>query len=206
MTEAESGGVSLVIGLGNPGREYERTRHNAGFMVTDKLREILPGSFDQVKGFSGMYWKGRLQGRSLYVLQPETFMNLSGKSVSAMMRTLEIHPEEIMVVYDDVDLPLGRIRFRKDGSSGGHRGIDSIIGELGIMRFARLRVGIGSDERKDQIEFVLGEFTATEKPRFDRVVEVAAQALKLALYRGIGAAMNEYNGMEIKLEENNQTV
>lgn len=205
MTDSGSGVISLVVGLGNPGREYEKTRHNAGFMATSRLLAGLPGRFEQEKGFAGIYWKGRLQGRTLYVLNPMTFMNLSGKSAIALMRTMNIKADEIMVVYDDSDLPLGRIRFRKDGSSGGHRGIESMIAELGTPKFSRLRIGIDSDSRRNQIDFVLGEFTATETPLLEQVLTVSADALKLALCRGTNAAMNEYNGIEIKLK-NNETV
>ncbi len=205
MTDMGTGIISLVIGLGNPGREYEQTRHNAGFMATGRLLKRLSGQFETVRGFSGIYWKGRRQGRNLYVLHPMTFMNLSGKSVAAMMKTMNIKADEIMVVYDDSDLPLGRLRFRKDGSSGGHRGIESLIAELGTQKFSRLRIGIGSEERRNQIDFVLGEFSAAEKPLLEKVLDTAAEALILALSRGTGAAMNEYNGMEIKLE-NNETV
>ncbi len=205
MTDSGSGFISLVVGLGNPGREYEFSRHNAGFMATSCLPECLPGQFEKVKGFSGIYWKGRTQGRTLYILQPMTYMNLSGKSVAALMRTMNIKAEEVLVVYDDSDLPLGRIRFRKNGSSGGHRGIDSLIAELGTQKFPRLRIGIGSEERRNQVDFVLGEFTATEKPLLAKVLDTVTEAIKLSLYRGVGAAMNEYNGLEIKLE-NNETV
>ncbi|MDD3119680.1 MAG: aminoacyl-tRNA hydrolase [Victivallales bacterium] len=202
MSGAATGRISLVVGLGNPGREYEKTRHNAGFMATARLRERLPGEFEQIHGFSGVYWKGRLRGQNLYLLQPMTFMNLSGKSVAAMMRTLNFTAAEILVVYDDSDLPLGRIRFRQGGSSGGHRGIESLIGEIGTTQFARLRIGIGSEEKRNQVDFVLSGFAAAEQPLAAQVLDTAAAALQLALYRGIGVAMNEYNGMEIMLENN----
>ena len=205
MTGTEEGRISLVVGLGNPGREYEKTRHNAGFMAVTRLLETLPGEFEMVKGFSGIYWKGRVRGRNLYLLQPMTFMNLSGKAVVAIMRTMNFKADEILVVHDDSDLPLGRLRLRKNGSSGGHRGVESIIAETGTQQFARLRIGIGSEAKRNQVDFVLGEFAAAEQPLVERVLDTATEALKATLYRGVGVAMNEYNGVEITLE-NNETV
>ncbi|MBN2640804.1 MAG: aminoacyl-tRNA hydrolase [Victivallales bacterium] len=203
MTNHTAGGFKLVVGLGNPGVEYKDTRHNIGFMVSERILKKLPGSFERIHGHGGTYWKGRSRGGMLFVLNPETYMNLSGKAVKSLMQANDIEVEEVMVVYDDVDLPLGRIRLKKDGGSAGHRGIESLISELGSDRFARLRIGIDSEHRNDQIDFVLGNFAEDEKDLLENVIETSAEALKLALYRGLPQAMNSYNGLliEVKKEE-----
>jgi len=193
----------LVVGLGNPGSEYEKTRHNAGFMVTAELLQKLPGTFEKNRAHAGICWKGRSKGQNLFVLNPETYMNLSGKSVISIMRAHDIKPEEVIVVYDDVDLPLGKIRLKKDGGSAGHKGIESMISELGRADFARLRIGIDSEFRRNQVDFVLGEFADDEKELLSKVLETSAEALKLALYRGLPEAMNRYNGLEIEVKEEN---
>lgn len=136
----------LIAGLGNPGEEYSGTRHNMGFMVVDRLLAKLPKNFEAVHGCSSRYWRGTYAGRTLLLQKPETYMNLSGDAVSALMRREGIEPGEIAVVYDDMDLELGRIRIRRSGSSGGHNGIKSIIGRLGTEAFPRIRIGIGHGE------------------------------------------------------------
>ena len=130
----------LIAGLGNPGEEYSGTRHNMGFMVVDRLLAKLPKNFEAVHGCSSRYWRGTYAGRALLLQKPETYMNLSGDAISALMRREGIEPGEIAVVYDDMDLELGRIRIRKNGSSGGHNGIKSIIGRLGTEAFPRIRI------------------------------------------------------------------
>jgi PTH1 family peptidyl-tRNA hydrolase len=196
--------IQLVVGLGNPGREYEKTRHNAGFEAIDALLKMLPGSYDKKEGFSGIYWEGRFKGQNLTLLKPMTFMNLSGKSVAGLVMRKELQPEEIMLVYDDVDLPLGKIRLRKDGSSAGHNGVESVINSLESQKFARLRIGIGGASRGQQIDHVLSKFPASEQPVFDKVIKAAADAVIMAVSRGIAAAMNSFNGMEIGVEENKE--
>ena len=201
---AEEHRIQLVVGLGNPGREYDKTRHNAGFEAIDALLKMLPGNYDKKEGFSGIYWEGRFKGQNLTLLKPMTFMNLSGKSVAGLALRKELQPEEILLVYDDVDLPLGRIRLRKDGSSAGHNGVDSVIGSLESQKFARLRIGIGEASKGQQIDHVLSQFPASEQPVFDKVIKMAADAAIMAVSRGIAAAMNSFNGMEIAVEENQE--
>ena len=196
--------IQLVVGLGNPGREYEKTRHNAGFEAIDALLKMLPGSYDKKEGFSGIYWEGRFKGQNLTLLNPMTFRNLSGQSVAGLVMRKELQPEEIMLVYDDVDLPLGKIRLRKDGSSAGHNGVESVINSLESQKFARLRIGIGGASRGQQIDHVLSKFPASEQPVFDKVIKAAADAVIMAVSRGIAAAMNSFNGMEIGVEENKE--
>ncbi len=196
--------IQLVVGLGNPGREYEKTRHNAGFEAIDALLKMLPGNYDKKEGFSGIYWEGRFKGQNLTLLKPMTFMNLSGKSVAGLAMRNELQPEEILLVYDDVDLPLGKIRLRKDGSSAGHNGVESVIGSLESQKFARLRIGVGEAVRGQQIDHVLSKFPAGEQPIFDKVIKAAADAVIMAVSRGIAAAMNSFNGMEIGVEEDKE--
>jgi PTH1 family peptidyl-tRNA hydrolase len=196
--------IQLVVGLGNPGREYEKTRHNAGFEAIDALLKMLPGSYDKKEGFGGIYWEGRFKGQNLTLLKPMTFMNLSGKSVAGLAMRNELLPEEIMLVYDDVDLPLGKIRLRKSGSSAGHNGAESVISSLESQKFARLRIGIGEASRGQQTDHVLSKFPASEQPVFDKVIKAAADAVIMAVSRGIAAAMNSFNGMEIGVEENKE--
>ena len=201
---AEEHRIQLVVGLGNPGREYEKTRHNAGFEAVDALLKILPGNYDKKEGFSGIYWEGRFKGQNLTLLKPMTFMNLSGKSVAGLAMRKELQPEEILLVYDDVDLPLGRIRLRKNGSSAGHNGVESVIISLESQKFARLRIGIGGASAGQQIDHVLSKFPASEQPVFDKVITIAADAVIMAVSRGTAAAMNSFNGMEIAGEENKE--
>lgn len=185
--------IRLVAGLGNPGEEYAATRHNAGFMVVDGLRAALPGAFAAAKSAQSRCWRGRCRGRILWLQQPLSFMNCSGEPVAALMRREGIAPVELLLVHDDVDLPLGRIRLRRDGGSGGHRGVASVIATVGADTFGRLRVGIGRSGQ-ETVEHVLSPFTADEEATFDEVLKAAVEAARTALHRGLDTAMNEFNG------------
>jgi PTH1 family peptidyl-tRNA hydrolase len=206
MTAESKSNLILIAGLGNPGKEYDDTRHNAGFAVIDKLLEIMPGKFEEKEAFSSIFWQGRSRGGKLILQKPMTYMNLSGKAVSAIMRKLEISPGELLLIFDDMDLPLGKIRIRKNGSSGGHNGIQSVIDHLGSNAFARLRIGIGRSENHNQVDHVLSTFASDEKELFEKVIGISAEAVKLAMYRGVGTAMNKYNGEIIgeEITEKNQ--
>lgn len=191
----------LIAGLGNPGAEYSATRHNMGFMALDRLTARLPKQFEAVHGCSSHYLRGTYAGRTLLLQKPETYMNLSGDAVSALMRREGILPEEIVVVYDDMDLPLGRIRIRKNGSSGGHNGIKSIIERLGTESFPRMRIGIGHGKNgRGGADFVLSAFTVEEQKICEKVLDAAADALILLLRRGCSAAMNVYNSQDFSGE------
>jgi len=183
----------LVVGLGNPGDEYKETRHNIGFMVVDHLKEKLPGSFENLNKFESLYYKGRCRGRNLFLQKPMTFMNLSGKAVGKLIRSVNIAPDEVVAIYDDLDLPFGKIRLRKSGGTGGHNGVESLISELGSNNFARVRVGIGRSNSKDQSEHVLGVFSNEEQANLPDIIEKASEATKLILYRGLTEAMNRFN-------------
>jgi PTH1 family peptidyl-tRNA hydrolase len=201
--------IRLVTGLGNPGKEYEATRHNAGFMVIDRLRDALPGAFAGVDRGASRCWRGRCRGRILWLQQPLAYMNCSGEPVAALMRREGIVPAEVLLVYDDLDLPLGRIRLRRGGGSGGHRGVASVIEVLGGDGFGRLRIGIGRGGR-DTVEHVLSPFTQEEEGVFGEVLTAAVDAVKIALHRDLSVAMNEYNGsrfggQEERSEQDNPT-
>jgi len=190
--------VRAVIGLGNPGKHYVDTKHNAGFSVIDSFIDKLPGKNEYQQGFNGLFYKARIGGRITFFLKPLTFMNLSGQSVFSLCRKEKIYPEEIMVVYDDMDLPFGKIRIRKHGGSAGHNGVESIITQFNSNRFARLRIGIGRVSSDGMVDHVLTEFSIEEKEIFNKVVDLSVAAIKLSLHRGIQTAMNEYNSQIIK--------
>jgi len=198
--------LKLVTGLGNPGKEYEKTRHNAGFIVIDSLLETLPGTFEKKDQCSSLFWEGRFKGRTLILQKPLTFMNLSGKAVASLCARKQISVQEILLVYDDMDLPLGKIRIRKNGSGGGHNGVQSVIDELGSQDFPRLRVGIGrSDRNNAQIDHVLSGFSPEENEIFEKVRKEAAEALKFILSRDLDSAMNRYNSFDALSDDEKKT-
>jgi PTH1 family peptidyl-tRNA hydrolase len=174
--------VRLIVGLGNPGREYEKTRHNVGFMVLDKVADSLGVSISREK-FSALYGECRLDETKVFLVKPLTYMNRSGEAVAQFARFFKVEPSQILVIYDDLDLPLGKLRLRLRGSSAGHRGVQSIIDALSTQEFPRLRVGIGRPERKEEvINYVLSPFTEEEfkvlEPALERAAECAVQAAR----------------------------
>ena len=193
--------IKMVVGLGNPGAEYEGTRHNVGFDVVEGLQDLLPGAFSQHHGGNSIFLQGRFKGGNVYIQKPLTYMNLSGKAVAWLAKKKDILPQEIMLVYDDVDLPLGKLRLRKKGGSAGHRGVESVIGELGCNSFSRLRIGIGLAGQHGQIEHVLSGFTQDEQDIWTKIRAVAVDAAVMSLSRGVAQAMNEFNGMFITGDE-----
>lgn len=197
---------NLVVGLGNPGTEYAGTRHNAGFEVIDLLLKKVAGRMEENHGCSSHYWKGNYAGRLLLLQKPETFMNLSGNAVAPLLAKNGLNAENLLVISDDVDLPLGKIRIRKSGSCGGHNGLRSIMEKVGTESFARLRIGIGHDFRgaSQGAEYVLAPFEGKEKELFDSVAEKAAEAVVLILRRGLSFAMNSYNKLDLSVKEDIQ--
>lgn len=186
----------LVVGLGNPGSEYAGTRHNAGFWVVDRLAADLGVSVRR-KSFSALLGDGAHGGQKVYLLKPQTYMNRSGESVAAAARYFGLEPGEVLVVCDDLDLPLGRLRIRPKGGAGGHRGLTSIIQQLGTSDFPRLRIGIGRpDDKSEVVDYVLGGLSAAEQETLSEAVERAAAAVNLWLAEGLEAAMNRYNTQE----------
>jgi len=189
--------VRLIVGLGNPGKEYERTRHNVGWMVLDKLCEELGCSFSREK-FDGLFAEYRTSdGNKVLLLKPLTFMNRSGESVGKFVRFYKLQPKEVLVVYDDLDLPLGKLRLRLKGSSGGHKGVLSVEHALGTKDFPRLRVGIGRPERKEEVvDYVLSPFKKEELDIIEKAVCKAADCIRDIVESGeiSNKIMNRCNG------------
>lgn len=181
--------VRLVVGLGNPGRKYENTRHNIGFMILD---EMLRGSGEEFR--NELRWQAHVaKTSSALLLKPQTFMNLSGQAVSRVVKFFKLKPQEVLVVYDDAALDFGRLRFRMKGSAGGHNGIKSMIQHLGTQDFPRLKVGIGESKPGGMVGHVLGKFRTEERVEVEKVLACAADALQVALSQGVEAAANQFN-------------
>jgi len=185
----------LIVGLGNPGKDYADTRHNVGFMVLDRLANSQSTGWEVNKKFAAHLAIVRQDGNTVYLCKPQGYMNLSGQSVVPLAKFYQIPFGQIMVVVDDLDLPLGVIRMRPGGGTGGHRGLDSIQGLLGKDDFARLRLGIGRPEpSRDVSDFVLGKFGEAEREVLGRVLETASNQLACWMLQGTQQAMNNYNG------------
>ncbi len=184
----------IIVGLGNPGREYRDTRHNIGFMVIDRLCKVMGISLTRVQS-KALMGIGVLEGKKIVVGKPQTFMNLSGQSVSGLIRFYKTPLDQLMVAHDDLDLPLGTVRLRPGGGSAGQKGMASIIQQLGTQDFARLRMGIGRPPgRMDPAAFVLQKFTADEMVLVDQVLDRAVAAVRTFVTQGLDAAMNQHNG------------
>ena len=179
----------LLVGLGNPGRDYVETRHNVGFMIADRLAAKSRAEFRTERD-----WKAAMaKSGDLLLCKPLTFMNLSGKSVRAVSDFYKIAPAEMLIVLDDTALPLGRLRLRPEGSAGGHNGLKSVIEHLGTVSVPRLRIGIGESEPGEAVEHVLGRFGLEEKPVLEQSLDRAEAAIACVLDRGLQAAMNSFN-------------
>lgn len=187
----------LIVGLGNPGKDYERTRHNAGYRVLDLLSAKLGCKVDKAK-FQGFYGQTTYAGKKLYLLKPLTYMNLSGRSVLQMSAYYKIPPQRIIVLFDDISLEPGRLRIRADGSAGGHNGIKSIISELGCQDFPRVKIGVGAKphEQQDLADWVLSAFSANEEKLLVSALERSAEAALCIIDRGVPEAANRYNGSQ----------
>ena len=185
----------LIVGLGNPGKQYERTRHNCGFRVIDALAEKLGCKVDKSK-FEGLYGQTVYNGKKLYLLKPQTFMNLSGRSVLQLSAYFSIPPQRIIVIFDDISLEPGRLRIRTDGSAGGHNGIKSIISQLGSQEFPRVKVGVGAKPHAEQdlADWVLSVFSAGEEKALSVSLGNAVDAALCIIDKGIPEAANRYNG------------
>ena len=195
----ETNAFYLIAGLGNPGREYRQNRHNVGFMLVDRLAAHLGVSFARLE-LQALVTKGEFEARRIILAKPQTFMNLSGKAVGALLRYYKVPIENLLVAYDDVDLPLGTLRLRPKGGSGGHKGVASIINQLGTTEFPRLRVGIDRPPgRMDAAAYVLRDFSPAETPVLEEVLDLGIEAALTFVTRGLETAMNQYNG-EINME------
>lgn len=189
--------MTLVVGLGNPGSSYEGSRHNVGFRVVDLLAR-RSGIAVKERRFRALLGLGRIGGQDVILAKPLTYMNLSGHAVKAIMDWHGLESSQLLVIYDDMDLDLGRIRIRPKGSAGGHNGMKSIIALMGSEDFPRVRVGIGRPSPSlDGVEHVLGWFSPEEMPIVSTAIEWAANAVELYLQEGLDEAMNRYNGLVI---------
>ena len=185
----------LIVGLGNPGREYEKTRHNCGFRAADLLAQQLGCKIDRLK-FQGLYGQVNYNGKKLLLLKPQTFMNLSGRSVLQLSAYFNIPPARIIVLFDDISLVPGRLRVRPDGSAGGHNGIKSIIAELGSQDFPRVKIGVGAKPTPDYdlAAWVLSTFSASEEKALKNALTWAGEAALTIIDHGVPEAANRYNG------------
>lgn len=185
----------LIVGLGNPGPEYTKTRHNCGFRALDVLADKLNCRVDKGK-FQGLYNQINYKDNKLYLLKPQTFMNLSGQSVKQLSAFFHIPPQNIIVMYDDISLEPGRLRIRADGSAGGHNGIKSIISCIGSQNFPRVKIGVGAKPHPDYdlANWVLSNFTASEEKDLSSALDRAADAALCIIDRGVPESANRYNG------------
>jgi len=191
--------VRLIVGLGNPGIEYQFTPHNAGFLAVDRIAEDCGVMLSNRRG-RALTARAKLAGQDVLLAKPETFMNLSGLSVAALIQEFEISPADIIVLYDELALPLGTIRIRERGSANGHNGVKSISGVLGIEEWIRIRIGVGKPALADGREikaggkdYLLSPFRKQELAVLDEVLDRARNAVEMVLTQGVGAAMNEFN-------------
>jgi peptidyl-tRNA hydrolase, PTH1 family len=189
----------LIVGLGNPEPKYDKTRHNIGFAAIDELAKVWQMPLKENKRFQGEFSEGVVQGgQKIRLLKPLTYMNRSGQSVRAVTDWYKVESRSVLVIYDDMDLPVGRLRMRLSGSAGGHNGMKSIIAHLGSQEFPRLRIGIGkSDGEKTTISHVLGKFAPEEAKAIEEILYISVKAVELSLKQGIEQSMNRYNGLSI---------
>lgn len=194
MDRQEDQKIYLIAGLGNPGRDYKLNRHNIGFMVLDSLADRLGEKFSRYEA-KALVTKERYQGQRLILAKPQTYMNESGQAVSNLVRFYKIPLENLLIVYDEVDLPFGTIRIRPNGGSAGHRGIQSIIERMGTEQFSRLRVGIGRPPgRKQAASYVLRDFSTDELEFISPITEKVVEAVLTFVVDGVEKAMNDFNG------------
>lgn len=194
----------LIAGLGNPGKEYENTRHNVGFLTIDKIAEDVGVKITK-KGFQGLYNLGQFEESKILLLKPQTYMNNSGNALREAREFYKIDTDKIIVIHDEMDLPLQRIKLKKDGGSAGHNGIKSIIQNIGSDDFARVRVGVGKPYDKDKVvKHVLSGFNKEERQKLDKVVENAADCIYEIITSGIDKAMNKFNIRAGKNFENDE--
>ncbi len=184
----------LIVGLGNPGAEYARTRHNIGFMLIDRLAEAYSIKSSK-KGFSSTWGRGRIDGEEVVLAKPDTYMNLSGTAVRALMKGFDIEISKLLIICDDCELPHGRIRIRKKGGSGGQKGLASTIELVGTKDFSRLRMGIGAPDWKELSDYVLSPFSKAEQDGLEEMLHQGSEAVLSFIKEGPDYAMNKYNAI-----------
>ncbi|PSN17601.1 aminoacyl-tRNA hydrolase [filamentous cyanobacterium CCP5] len=192
----------LIVGLGNPGAKYAGTRHNVGFEMVDRLSQRWQIPLKEDRRFQGSYGDGLGAGRRISLLKPSTYMNRSGQSIRSVIDWFKLEPESVLIVYDDMDLPVGRLRLRLSGSAGGHNGMKSAIAHLGTQNFPRMRIGIGATNAPAErdsavVSHVLGRFSPADRDRINTVIDYATKAVELSLESGVEKAMSYYNGLSI---------
>ncbi|MBD2076713.1 aminoacyl-tRNA hydrolase [Phormidium sp. FACHB-592] len=202
VTTAQPVIPQLIVGLGNPGAKYDRTRHNIGFEAIDTLAKVWQISLSENRKFQGFFGEGVAAGRvKIRLLKPTTYMNNSGQAIRAVTDWYKLPPESVLVIYDDMDLPVGKLRLRLSGSAGGQNGMKSAIAHLGTQTFPRLRIGIGSakngDVAGDAVSHVLGRFSAREAEVMTEVLHLVVGAVELSLKQGVDKAMSLYNNRTI---------
>jgi PTH1 family peptidyl-tRNA hydrolase len=204
MTEATSPPTlvipQLIVGLGNPEPKYDKTRHNIGFEAIDAIARRSQISWNENRRFQALYGEGQsTTGNKLRLLKPLTYMNRSGQAIRAATDWYKLPPESVLIVYDDMDLPVGRLRLRLSGSAGGHNGMKSAIAHLGTQNFPRLRIGIGkSGTDKDTVSHVLGKFSPQETQLMLEVLQLVVDAVEVSLKHGVEKAMNLYNSRAVE--------
>lgn len=191
-----SGGISwIVVGLGNPGSQYASTRHNMGFLTVDKLAEVQKFSFNKLrfKAWTGTFSCG---GEKVLVMKPQTYMNLSGESVGEAVRFFKVPADHVLVISDDISLPVGKLRIRPSGSAGGHNGLKNIIAHLGTDQFPRIKVGVGVPQQQgyDTVDYVIGKPNKEEQALLIPALDKAVAAIPYLIENGVQNAMNEFNG------------
>jgi len=186
----------MVVGLGNPGLQYEFSRHNIGFRIIENLALNIEMEFKRVKSYDSLVSRGKLMNHNLILVKPQTYMNLSGKSVNKIVSYYRISFQDLLIVYDDLNLGLGQIRIRKRGSAGGHKGVESIIRYLNSEDIPRLRIGIGKpsiNSNFDYVSYVLSNFNDNEKDKMSEVIQLSTEVIKTIIGYGLEKAMRKYN-------------
>jgi PTH1 family peptidyl-tRNA hydrolase len=188
--------MKLIVGLGNPGKEYEHTRHNVGFDIIDLLCKKYNIEANRKK-FKGLYGEGIIEGERALILKPTTYMNLSGESIKEVLTFYKVPNENIIVIYDDISLEVGRLRVRDKGSAGGHNGIKSIISHLGSDVFPRIKIGVGQPSKDNLVSHVLGKFSKDESQKLNETFNAAVEAIEVIIQNGTSEAMNKFNGFKV---------
>jgi len=194
--------LKIVIGLGNPGLKYEFTRHNIGFRIVDSLARDIGIEFKKVKSYYSLISRGRINNHKVMLVKPQTFMNLSGRAVSKVFSYYKIPLQDLLIVYDDLNLELGQVRIRKKGSAGGHKGMESIMQYLHSKEIPRLKIGIGSPSVNfnfDRVSYVLSNFNGDEEDRIKETIKLSTEAIKTVIEDGFEKAMRKYNRKLLEL-------
>ncbi len=182
----------IIAGLGNPGAKYENTRHNVGFMAIDALAKAHGINVSKLK-YKALIGDGKINGEKVILIKPQTFMNLSGTAIGEAVNFYKCEPQKLLVIYDDLDIGLGSIRIRKKGSAGTHNGMRSVVGVLGTQDFPRIRIGIGDFGKKDIVDFVIGDFSKSERETIEDTLSEVTKAIECFISDGIDLSMNRYN-------------